>query len=78
MLARGVAVANLESAKASGVCVESAKLIEEKVMPPEDTSGTLSIVVVLVSHVTEFWMASTVDCTSAPISVFPMTKQAFA
>ena len=73
-----MAVANLESAKVSGVWVEAAKFMDENVIPPEETSGTLSIVVVLLSHVTEDWMASTVACTSAPMSVLPMTKQAFA
>src|SRR6187549_78655 len=74
--ASGVLVANLLSANSSGVCLDVAKLMVEKAMPPETTSGTPERVVLLVSQVTTFWIEATVSDTSAGRAVLPMTKQA--
>lgn len=52
MDASGSAVAKVERANSRGVEEEVAKETEEKVRPLEETSGTLAMVVLLVSHVT--------------------------
>ena len=69
-------VANLLRAKASGVWPEVAKLTEEKETPPEETSGTLEMVLRAVLHVTRPLMLLTEVTTSAGRAVLPMTKQA--
>lgn len=78
MLARGLAVANFESANSRGVCVDLLKSIAEKVDAPELTSGTLEIVVAVLEQVIEDWMDVTTSATSAGRAVLPMTKQADA
>lgn len=42
--ARGVAVANVLRAKVRGLWVDWEKSMDEKVMPPEETSGTRDMV----------------------------------
>lgn len=66
------------SAKFRGVRFESAKLMLEKEIPPDTTSGTVPIVVVFVSQVTAFWIDVTVSATSAGNVTAPTTKQAVA
>lgn len=50
--ARGVAVANVSRAKASGVWEDWEKSMEENVIPPEETSGTPESVVFEALQVT--------------------------
>lgn len=78
MSARGSAVANCASANSSGVCDDWEKSMVENVAPPEETSGTLEIVVAVVEQVMLFWMADTVSATSPGSAVVPIMKQALA
>lgn len=71
-------MANVESANCSGVCFEVAKLMEEKEVVPEVTSGTLEMVLTVLEQLMEDWMEVTTVATSAGRVVLPMTKQAFA
>lgn len=76
--ATGSAVAKVVSAKFNGVSDESAKLMLENDTPPEETSGTFPMVVVVVEQVTSSMMESTASWTSATSAVVPTTKQAVA
>jgi hypothetical protein len=77
-LASGVAVAKVVSAKLSGVRDDWEKSIEEKDMPPDETSGTPEMVVLELSQVMTLWMELTASWTSAGRVVEPITKQAVA
>lgn len=76
--ARSAGVAKVVSAKFKGVSLEVAKLMSEKEIPPEVTSGTPLMVVVDVSQVTALMIESTLAWTSAGRAVEPITKQAVA
>lgn len=76
--ARSVGVAKVASAKFNGVSLELAKLMSEKEIPPEVTSGTPLMVVVAGSQVTALMIESTLAWTSAGRVVEPITKQAVA
>lgn len=78
VLARGVAAAKVSSANCSGVELDWEKSTLLKVTLPEVTSGTLSMVVLVVEHVTEDWIWVTEVWTSAGSVVSPTTKQALA
>ena len=78
LLANGVAVAKVDRAKSREFDLESAKLMEEKLMPPEDTSGTDPMVVTAVLQVMLFSMAVTDVCTSAGSATSPTTKHGLA
>lgn len=78
VLASGVAVVKVSMANCSAdeLDLEKSMLLNETL--PEVTSGTLSMVVAVVEHVTDDWIAVTESCTSAGRAVLPTTKQAFA
>lgn len=76
--ASGVAVANVERAKFSGVSEDWVKSMEENDIPPEETSGILEMVVWVFEQVMLDWMLVTVSWTSAGRVVLPITKQAVA
>jgi hypothetical protein len=72
--ANGVSVANLLSAKSKELVVVVAKLMEENLIPPDETSGAEPMVVVEVSHVTTSAMASAAVWVSAGSVVLPTMK----
>ena len=78
MEARGSAVAKVLRAKASGVSELVSKLMEEKVVEPDVTSGTLEIVLAELEQVTRAAMELSASMTSWGRAVEPMTKQGFA
>jgi len=73
--ARGSVVANSDKANSRGVKFESSKLMSEKRVPFEITSGTPSIVVLVRSQVTCDAIPGRKDSTSALRATFPITKQ---
>ena len=78
LLASRVAVAKVDRAKSREFDLELAKLMEEKLMPPEDTSGTGPMVVTAVLQVMLFSISVTDVCTSAGSVTSPITKHGFA
>jgi len=73
--AKGEEVAKVFKAKLRGVSEEVEKSIEEKLMPPDVTSGTPERVVMALLQVMEDWIWFTEVCTSAGRVVLPTIKQ---
>jgi hypothetical protein len=63
-------------AKAKGVSGDLEKSMEEKVVRPEVTSGTLERVFAVAEQVTVFWREVATSATSAGSAVLPTRKQA--
>ncbi len=78
MLARGAHVANLRRENSRAVWGDDTKLMEEKEIPPEETSGTPDSVLREGLQVIRFWISATTLDTSAGRTSLPMMKQGLA